>query len=66
MELTIPKKNLCFLFFRFWHFWRENDVTKFPPNFVFSIMGYLIMVSEISHHKNAKSEKDFEIYQERF
>ena len=20
-----------FLFFRFWYFWRENDVTKFPP-----------------------------------
>ena len=33
MEITIPKKRM-FSFFRFWHFSRENDVTKFPPNFV--------------------------------
>ena len=34
MEITTPKKR-TFSFFRFWHFWRENDVTEFPPNFVF-------------------------------
>ena len=33
----------------------------FPPNFVFSIIGYLIMVSEITHHKDVKSENFFEI-----
>ena len=51
------QKTYVFLFFRFWHFWPENDVTKFPPNFVFSIIGYLMMVSERTHHKDVKSEK---------
>ena len=27
-------KIVSFLFFRFWLFWRENDVTKVPPNLV--------------------------------
>ena len=31
IELTIPQNRV---FFRFWQFWREIDVTKFPPNFV--------------------------------
>ena len=34
IEITIPKTRM-FSFFRFWHFWRVNDVTEFPPNFVF-------------------------------
>ena len=60
IELTTPKKEMCFfLFFRFWHFWRENDVTKFPPNFVFSIIGHLMMVSERTHYKDVKSENIF-------
>ena len=29
------QKKRMFSFFRFWHFSRENDVTEFPPNFVF-------------------------------
>ena len=33
------RKNVSFLSFRFLHFWRENDVTKFLPNFIFSIIG---------------------------
>ena len=36
----------------FWHFWQENDVTKFPANFIFSTIGYLMMVSERTHHKD--------------
>ena len=48
------------MFFRFWHFCRENDVTKFPPNFVFSIIGYLMMFSERTHLKGVKSAKIFE------
>ena len=55
IELTIAKKYV-FSFFRFWHFWRKNDVTNFPPNFAFSIIGYLMMVSERTHHKDVKSE----------
>ena len=54
MELTIPKKRMFVVF----QILRENDVTKFPPNFVFSIMGYLMMVSERSHHRDVKSEKN--------
>ena len=46
-----------FLVFQILAFWREVDVTKFPPNFVFSIIGYLMMVSERTHHKDVKSEK---------
>ena len=34
----------------------------FPPNFVFSIIAYLMMVSERTHHKDVKSENIFEIY----
>ena len=49
------------MFFRFWHFWRENDVRKFSPNFVFIILGYLMIISERTHHKDVKSEKNFEI-----
>ena len=58
VEPTIPKK--CFLFFRFWHFWWENDVTKFPPNFALSIIGYLMTVSERTHCKDVKRGKIFE------
>ena len=47
---------MFFLVFRFWHFWRVNEVAKFLPNFVFSIIGYLMIVSEITHHKDVKSE----------
>ena len=47
------------MFFRFWHFWRENDVRKFSPNFVFIILGYLMIISERTHHKDVKSEKPF-------
>ena len=57
IELTIPKKRMFFVF-QILAFLRENDVTKFPPNFVFSIMGYLMMVSERSHHRDVKSEKN--------
>ena len=32
-------------------------MTKFPPNFVFSIIGYLMKVSEITHHKEVKKMK---------
>ena len=53
IELTIPKKRYYVLcFFRFWHFW-------FPPNFVFIILGYLMIISERTHHKDVKSEKKF-------
>ena len=52
---------MVFLVFRFWHFWLVNEVAKFPPNFVFSIIGYLMIVSEITHHKDVKSENFFEI-----
>ena len=55
------QKNVCFLFFRFWHFWWENDVTKFPPNFAFSIIGYQMMVSERTRCKDVKRGKIFEI-----
>ena len=34
----------------YWQFWRENDVTKCQPNFVFSIMRYLMILSKRSHH----------------
>ena len=47
-----------FFVFQILAFLQENDVTKFPPNFVFSIMGYLMMVSERSHHRDVKSEKN--------
>ena len=62
VELTIPKKNVCFvLFFRFWHFGGGNDVTKFPQNFVFSSIGYVMMVSERTHQKDVESVNFFEI-----
>ena len=48
---------MCFCFSDFGIFWRENHVTKFPPNFVFIIMGYLMMISERSHRRDVKSEK---------
>ena len=57
IELTIPKKRMFFVF-QILAFLQENDVTKFPPNFVFSIMGYLMMVSERSQHRDVKSEKN--------
>ena len=50
-----------FLVFQILAFWWEIDVTKFPPNFAFSIIGYLTMVSERTHHKDVKSEKIFQI-----
>ena len=31
------------------------------PSFVLSIIGYLMMVSERTHHKDVKSEKIFQI-----
>ena len=48
-----------FLVFQILAFWWEIDVTKFQPNFVSSIIGYLMMVSERTHHKDVKSEKNF-------
>ena len=48
-----------FLVFQILAFWREIDVAKFPPNFVLSIIGYLMMASERTHHKDVKSEKIF-------
>ena len=56
IEFTIPKKRTLFVF-QILAFLAGNDVTTFPPNFVFSIMGYLIMVSERSHHKDVKRKK---------
>ena len=59
MELTIPKKRMLFCFSDFgifggkWH--------KVPAKFFFSIMGYLMMVSERTHHKDVKSENNFEM-----
>ena len=50
-----------FLVFQILAFWWEIDVTKFQPNFVSSIIGYLMMVSERTHHKDVKSEKNFRI-----
>ena len=49
-----------FLVFQVLAFWWEIDVTKFLPHFVFSIIGYLMMVSERTHYKDVKSEKIFE------
>ena len=57
IELTIPKKCMCFCFSDFGIFGGENHVTKFPPNFVFIIMGYLMMISERSHRRDVKCEK---------
>ena len=50
-----------FLWFSDFGIWWVNEVTKFLPNFVFSIIGYLMMVSERTHHKDVKSENFFEI-----
>ena len=60
VELTIPKKTYVFCSSDF-GILAGKDVTKFLPNFVFDIMGYLMMVSERGHHKDVKSEKNFEI-----
>ena len=60
IEFTIPKKRMLFVF-QILAFLAGNDVTTFPPNFVFSIMGYLIMVSERSHHKDVKRKKNWNI-----
>ena len=60
IELTIPKKTHVFCSSDF-GILAGKDVTKFLPNFVFDIMGYLMMVSERGHHKDVKSEKIFEI-----
>ena len=35
-----------FFFFRFQHYWQEEEVTKFASNFVFSGLGYLMTVSK--------------------
>ena len=50
-----------FLVFQILAFWQEIDVTKFPPSFVLSIIGYLMMVSERTHHKDVKSERIVQI-----
>ena len=59
-QFTIPKKPMFFAF-QILAFLAGKDVTKFPPNFVFNIMGYLMMVSERRQHKDVKKEKMFEI-----
>ena len=60
IELTIPKKPMFFAF-QILAFLAGKDVTKFPPNVVFNIMGYLMMVSERRQHKDVKKEIMFEI-----
>ena len=50
-------KILWALFLRFWHFWRENDVTNLAPNFDFSNMGYLMLLFERTFYKDLKTEK---------
>lgn len=47
----------CFFFLRFWHFWRENDVTNLAPNFGFCNMGYLMVLFERTFHKDLNTEK---------
>ena len=49
--------NPTLLFLRFWHFWRENDVTKLAPNFGFANMSYLMLLFERTFHKDLKTEK---------
>ena len=48
-------KILCFLFLRFLHFWRENDVTNCVPKFGFANMGYLMLPFERTCHKDFKT-----------
>ena len=52
-------KILCFLFLRFLHFWRENDVMNCVPKFAFANMGYLMLSFERTFHKDLKTEKKF-------
>ena len=54
MKKSSFSKIVCFLFFRFWHFTQENDVTNLAPNFGFSNMGYLMALSERTFHKDLK------------
>ena len=56
-ELVILKIR-CFLFLRFLHFWRENDVTNCVPKFRFANMGYLMLPFERNCHKDLKTEKN--------
>ena len=59
---SLFSKILCFLFLRFLHFWRENDVTNCVPKFGFANMGYLMSPFEGTFHKDPKTGKSFEIY----
>ena len=52
-------KSYVFLFLRFLHFWRENDVTNCVPKFGFANMGYLMSPFERTFHKDLKTEKKF-------
>ena len=54
---------LTFLFLRFLHFWRENDVTNCVSKFGFAKlkMGYLVVPFERNCPKDLKTEKSFEI-----
>ena len=56
IELTIPKTHVFFCFSDFGFFGGKNDITKFLPNIVLSIIGYLMMVSKRTHYKDVKSE----------
>ena len=42
-------------------FRQENDVTKLAPNFAFSIMRYLMTVSERPCNKGLKTEREIEL-----
>ena len=59
-KLCMPK-YFMFYIFRLLHFWWENDVSKLAPKLFISIMGYLMIVSERTSHKELKPENIFEI-----
>ena len=50
---------MFFFGFQILAFLAVNEVTKFPPNFVFRIIEYLMMVSERNHHKDVKKGNFF-------
>ena len=52
-----------YFFLKIFTFLTYNDVTSLAPNFGFADMGYLMLLSERTFHKDLKNRKSFKIYQ---
>ena len=57
----IEQKIVCFMFFKFYIFWRENDITDLAPKFFLHILELLMTDSLTARHKDPETEKISEI-----